>query len=76
MVREIKYCHDLNLENRVQQTAKDYHKTIFTGFMLVQEATESRKWNHKKLYVSSNVYKTLKVIIEPAKGDSRNPKLA
>lgn len=76
MVKEIKSWHDLNPVNRLQQIVKDYYKTIFTGFMIVQETAESRIWNHNKLYVSIEVYKTLKMLAVSAKGDSRNPKLA
>lgn len=47
-------------QQRPQQIAKDYYKTIFAGFMTVQERAENRRWNNKKLYVD-----------ECAKEDSR-----
>jgi len=77
VVKKIKSWPGLNPVNRLQQLVKDCYKAVFTGFMIVQETAESRKWNHNKLYVVFiDVYKTLKALVESAKGDSRNPKLA
>lgn len=38
-------------QQRPQQIQKDFYKTIFTGFMTVQERAENRKLYNNKLYI-------------------------